>query len=133
MSDALRLTALPGLPLVQAGDDLAALLADALTRADLSPRPGDVLALAQKVVSKAEGRSVPLASVTPSAAAWRRRFSSPVALSSVSQSTARGRRCRISSQAPKTDPVPLSRAILPSMQSSTKLMWKTSAPASSQG
>jgi coenzyme F420-0:L-glutamate ligase/coenzyme F420-1:gamma-L-glutamate ligase len=71
VSDALRLTALPGLPLVQAGDDLAALLADALARADLSPQPGDVLALAQKVVSKAEGRSVPLASVTPSAAAWR--------------------------------------------------------------
>jgi coenzyme F420-0:L-glutamate ligase/coenzyme F420-1:gamma-L-glutamate ligase len=38
---------------------------------DLWPQPGDVLALAQKVVSKAEGRSVPLASVTPSAAAWR--------------------------------------------------------------
>lgn len=71
MSDALRLTALPGLPLVQAGDDLAALLADALARADLWPQPGDVLALAQKVVSKAEGRSVPLASVTPSAAALR--------------------------------------------------------------
>ena len=71
MSAALRLTALPGLPLVQAGDDLAALLADALARADLSPRPGDVLALAQKVVSKAEGRSVPLASVRPSAAAHR--------------------------------------------------------------
>jgi len=71
VSDALRLTTLPGLPLIQAGDDLAALLADALARADLSPRPGDVLALAQKVVSKAEGRSVPLASVTPSAAAWR--------------------------------------------------------------
>ena len=71
MSDALRLTALPGLPLVQAGDDLAALLAEALLRADLSPRPGDVLALAQKVVSKAEGRSVPLASVAPSAEARR--------------------------------------------------------------
>ena len=71
MSDALRLTTLPGLPLVQAGDDLAALLADALARADLSPQPGDVLALAQKVVSKAEGRSVPLTSVTPSAAALR--------------------------------------------------------------
>jgi coenzyme F420-0:L-glutamate ligase/coenzyme F420-1:gamma-L-glutamate ligase len=71
VSDALRLTALPGLPLVQAGDDLAALLADALARADLSPRPGDVLALAQKVVSKAEGRSVPLASVAPSAEARR--------------------------------------------------------------
>ncbi len=51
MSDALRLTTLPGLPLIQAGDDLAALLADALARADLSPQPGDVLAVAQEVVS----------------------------------------------------------------------------------
>ena len=71
MNDALRLTALPGLPLVQSGDDLAALLADALAGAELSPRPGDVLVLAQKVVSKAEGRSVALASVTPSAEARR--------------------------------------------------------------
>src|SRR5205807_3220543 len=38
-------------------------------RAGLVPQPGDVLAVAQKVVSKAEGRSVPLAAVAPSAAA----------------------------------------------------------------
>jgi coenzyme F420-0:L-glutamate ligase/coenzyme F420-1:gamma-L-glutamate ligase len=35
-------------------------------RATISPRPGDVLALAQKIVSKAEGRMVELASVVPS-------------------------------------------------------------------
>lgn len=66
MSAALTLTALPGLPMVAAGDDLAAILAAGLARAGLTPAPGDVLAVAQKVVSKAEGRSIPLAGVTPS-------------------------------------------------------------------
>jgi coenzyme F420-0:L-glutamate ligase/coenzyme F420-1:gamma-L-glutamate ligase len=71
VSATLSLTALPDLPMVQAGDDLGAMLAEGMARAGLSPRPYDVLAVAQKVVSKAEGRSVPLASVTPSAAARR--------------------------------------------------------------
>lgn len=65
----LALTALPGLPLVQPGDDLAALLSDALARAALVPAPQDVLVVAQKIVSKAEGRAVKLASVTPGAKA----------------------------------------------------------------
>lgn len=69
MTRALTLVALPGLPMVAAGDDLATLLAAGMARAGLSPEPGDVLAVAQKVVSKAEGRSVALGSVTPSAAA----------------------------------------------------------------
>ena len=46
-----------GVPEVAPGDDLAALLADAL--GPLGPREGDVLAVTQKVVSKAEGRVVP--------------------------------------------------------------------------
>lgn len=62
----LELIAVPGIPKVQAGDDLAALIADGLARAGLVTRPGDVLVVAQKVVSKAEGRMVDLASVTPS-------------------------------------------------------------------
>jgi len=66
---ALQLFALPGLPMVQAGDDLAGLLSAAMARAGLAPQQGDVLAVAQKIVSKAEGRSVALASVRPSAAA----------------------------------------------------------------
>jgi coenzyme F420-0:L-glutamate ligase/coenzyme F420-1:gamma-L-glutamate ligase len=65
----LSLTALPGLPMVRDGDDLAALLQAGLLRAGLTPQTGDVLAVAQKIVSKAEGRSVALASVTPSARA----------------------------------------------------------------
>ncbi len=62
----LVLTALPGLPLVQAGDDLAALILDGLRRAGLTLQAGDVIAIAQKVVSKAEGRLVRLADVVPS-------------------------------------------------------------------
>jgi len=60
-----ELLAVPGLPLVKAGDDLASLLSAALA-GDCAPRAGDVLVLAQKIVSKAEGRMVDLASVTPS-------------------------------------------------------------------
>ena len=69
MKAALQLFALPDLPMVQAGDDLAALLSAAMARAGLAPQQGDVLAVAQKIVSKAEGRSIALASVEPSPAA----------------------------------------------------------------
>jgi len=62
----LTLTAVPDMPLVRPGDDLAALLADRLIAAALVPQDGDVLVLAQKIVSKAEGRIVDLAAVTPS-------------------------------------------------------------------
>jgi coenzyme F420-0:L-glutamate ligase/coenzyme F420-1:gamma-L-glutamate ligase len=61
----LELLALPGLPMVAAGDDLAALIETGLARAGLALAPGDVLVLAQKIVSKAEGRSVALADVMP--------------------------------------------------------------------
>ena len=69
MKAALQLFALPDLPMVQAGDDLAGLLSAAMARAGLAPQQGDVLAVAQKIVSKAEGRSIALASVQPSSAA----------------------------------------------------------------
>ena len=65
----LVLTALPALPLVQPGDDLAALITAGLQRAGLQLLAGDVLVVAQKVVSKAEDRYVQLESVTPSARA----------------------------------------------------------------
>jgi coenzyme F420-0:L-glutamate ligase / coenzyme F420-1:gamma-L-glutamate ligase len=60
-----ELLAVPGLPMVKAGDDLAALIGKQLTGA-VAPSAGDVLVLAQKIVSKAEGRMVELATVTPS-------------------------------------------------------------------
>jgi coenzyme F420-0:L-glutamate ligase/coenzyme F420-1:gamma-L-glutamate ligase len=60
------LTALPGLPLVQVGDDLGALILAGLARAGLTLASGDVIAIAQKIISKAQGRLVKLADVTPS-------------------------------------------------------------------
>ena len=65
----ITLSTVPGIPHVHAGDDVAALLLDALGRAGLALQDGDVLAIAQKIVSKAEGRQVRLADVTPSARA----------------------------------------------------------------
>lgn len=65
------LTALPDFPLVAAGTDLADLLAGELERHGLMLEDGDILVLAQKIISKAEGRLVDLASVTPSPEAIR--------------------------------------------------------------
>ncbi len=65
----LRITALPDFPRVSSGDDIAALTTAALTRADLQLRSDDVLVFAQKIISKAEGRKIDLAEVTPSAPA----------------------------------------------------------------
>lgn len=66
MARELRLIALPGIPEVAAGDALSGLLVAAIARAKLTLGNGDVLVLAQKIVSKAEGRKVRLADVTPS-------------------------------------------------------------------
>ena len=73
MSDSeVRILGIPGLPEVRPGDPLPQLLAEGLERMSLQLRPGDILVVAQKAVSKAEGRMVPLAKVTPSrlAEAW---------------------------------------------------------------
>ncbi len=60
------LTAVPNIPDVQPGDDVAGLILGALAAADLFLQSGDILAIAQKIVSKAEGRLARLADVTPS-------------------------------------------------------------------
>ena len=60
------ITALPGIPLIHPGDDLAALILESLARAGLALRDGDVLVVAQKIVSKAEGRLVHWRSLAPS-------------------------------------------------------------------
>ncbi len=59
------LTALPGIPEVAAGASLTRLLLEAIARAQTALAEGDVVVLAQKIVSKAEGRRVRLADVTP--------------------------------------------------------------------
>lgn len=57
------------MPEIQPGDDLAAVIAGALAANGVTPRADDVFAVAQKIVSKAEGRYVPLDSIEPSARA----------------------------------------------------------------
>ncbi|HEV2954866.1 MAG TPA: coenzyme F420-0:L-glutamate ligase [Xanthobacteraceae bacterium] len=66
ISPRIELIGVPDFPLVKPGDDLAALIATALERAGLRPVTGDILAVAQKIVSKAEDRFVDLATVQPS-------------------------------------------------------------------
>jgi coenzyme F420-0:L-glutamate ligase / coenzyme F420-1:gamma-L-glutamate ligase len=61
----IRVLPLEGIPEIEDGDDLAGLLADAAGRTG-GFEPGDVLVVAQKAVSKAEGRVVSLADVEPS-------------------------------------------------------------------
>ncbi len=57
------------MPLVAPGDDLAAVVADAAVRDGNAIKDGDILVLAQKIVSKVENRFVELATVAPSARA----------------------------------------------------------------
>jgi len=65
----LILTALPGMPYVRPGDDLVELVLQALERANLNLMDGDILVLAQKIVSKAENRLVNLSTIQPSSRA----------------------------------------------------------------
>jgi coenzyme F420-0:L-glutamate ligase/coenzyme F420-1:gamma-L-glutamate ligase len=60
-----QLIPVPGIPLVETGDDLAALVGAALERAGLGLEDGDVVIITSKIVSKAEGRWVDLDTVTP--------------------------------------------------------------------
>jgi coenzyme F420-0:L-glutamate ligase / coenzyme F420-1:gamma-L-glutamate ligase len=64
-----ELLALDSIPEIRPGDDLGAIIATALRAADIGLQEDDVLVVTQKVVSKAEGRVVDLASVSPSTAA----------------------------------------------------------------
>lgn len=66
----ITLVALPGIPYVQPGDDLARLIVDSLRIADLTLEAGDVIVVTSKLVSKAEGRFVDLRTVTPSPRAY---------------------------------------------------------------
>lgn len=67
----LSLTALDGIPLIQPGDDLARIIGDALRRSETDLQTDDILVVAQKVISKAEGRIVDLATIHPSPAALK--------------------------------------------------------------
>src|SRR3954464_9241021 len=61
----LSIAVLAGIPLVKEGDDIAGLILNGLAASGLSLQRGDVLVIAQKIVSKSEGRVVDLRGVTP--------------------------------------------------------------------
>ena len=62
----LTLTPLSNIPLIRQGDNLADILVDALHATTINLQDGDILVLAQKIISKAEGRLVDLGTITPS-------------------------------------------------------------------
>jgi len=62
----LELTSVPDFPLVVPGDDLAELIMTACSKAEITIQDGDIFVLAQKIVSKAEGRLVNLKDVSVS-------------------------------------------------------------------
>lgn len=76
MPSEIRLYGLDGIPEVRPGDDLNAILGDALDASGLTPADDDVLVVTHKIVSKAEGRLVDLATIEPSAFArdWAARW-----------------------------------------------------------
>jgi coenzyme F420-0:L-glutamate ligase/coenzyme F420-1:gamma-L-glutamate ligase len=63
---ALSLTPLQGIPHIRQGDDLADIILSAMETSKLQLKDGDILVIAQKIVSKAEGRMRSLSSVLPS-------------------------------------------------------------------
>ncbi len=71
MPHALTIVPVEGLPEIESGDDIAALVADRFDLLD-----GDIVAITSKIVSKAEGCSIELADVLPSSFAteWSRRW-----------------------------------------------------------
>ena len=66
---ALNMQVVPNIPMICAGDSLAEIIGAQIKQAGIVLQDGDVLVIAQKIVSKAEGRQIPLADVEASAAA----------------------------------------------------------------
>jgi coenzyme F420-0:L-glutamate ligase/coenzyme F420-1:gamma-L-glutamate ligase len=63
--NSIQLTTVPNIPHIQSGDNLAQMLLQCALAAGITIEDDDVLVITHKIVSKAEGRSVKLASVTP--------------------------------------------------------------------
>jgi len=76
MQQAIQIFPVPGLPEIKPGDDLARSIADALAAQNFRIQTADILVVAQKIVSKAEGRIVLLQSITASerAIAWAKEW-----------------------------------------------------------
>lgn len=61
-----NLTALPNIPLVQPGDNVAQFIVESLRMADIQLADNDILVIAHKIISKAEGQLLNLSDITPS-------------------------------------------------------------------
>src|SRR5271163_2611267 len=88
----ISLTAVEGIPMVKAGDDLAALIAKGLADTGFKLEAGDILVVCQKVISKSEGRVVNFNDYEPSefAKAYARRWEKdPRAIEIVLRQTSR--------------------------------------------
>lgn len=72
----IRIRALAGMPEIKVGDDLAQILARAVRLSGITIANADIFVIAQKIVSKSEGRIVQLDSITPSekASQWARTY-----------------------------------------------------------
>ena len=68
-TNSLTLVALDGFPLVSPGDDISALILQSVKNSDLRLEAGDILVIAQKIISKSEGRFVRLSELNPSTSA----------------------------------------------------------------
>jgi coenzyme F420-0:L-glutamate ligase / coenzyme F420-1:gamma-L-glutamate ligase len=66
LSSSIKLTAIRGIPEVRPGDDIGSMITRAAEKMRLKLADGDIVAVAQKIISKSEGRLVNLESVTPS-------------------------------------------------------------------
>jgi len=66
LAKTISIVSLESFPLVETGDNLARLIVESMRREGVSLNNGDIIAIAQKVVSKAEGRIVRLRDVNPS-------------------------------------------------------------------
>jgi coenzyme F420-0:L-glutamate ligase/coenzyme F420-1:gamma-L-glutamate ligase len=62
----IMLIAIPGIPMIQPGNDLAAIIVEQAQAAGIALEQDDVVVITHKIVSKAEGRAVRLSQVTPS-------------------------------------------------------------------
>lgn len=65
MTEALSLFAVPGVPLIGEGDSIAEIILQQLQAADYLLAEGDVIVIAQKIISKAEGRYRRLGDINP--------------------------------------------------------------------
>ncbi|MGH9728274.1 MAG: coenzyme F420-0:L-glutamate ligase [Candidatus Acidiferrales bacterium] len=71
MRPLVQIVPLTGMPEIAPGDDLAAIITEAVAQQSLQIAPGSIFVVAQKVVSKSEGKIVRLDSVKPSKRAVR--------------------------------------------------------------